>query len=894
MILNELYVDLNEGITHIEDLSEDEFLRAVKNLNSWEISEKVDGAAMRFGFDDDGFFTSRENKGDDRRIRNGDEWGTKFMSTGFRSAHDALKKLMTPLRKRKIIQTGDVFSVEILFGKLPNAVLYSGEINQIILLSKDSEKDSDEARKSLEHMNKVLEDHEVTVQVENVPYTENGISINRRDEEHEWVVAVVPKKRADQMSNEEAQQIVDEEVKKIEVLLDRNIKVGEKELLVKEVIAIPLNKKPDWLGDGNWKEIKALVKEKQEEIKKALMSSKLEIKNQLLSAFVHNQQSDFGPDIENGGWIEGVVAKDQEGAMTKIVDKEGFTSINNYNWLVRNDIYDSRNSESVVMKMRHEVANVMGHGPLSGAQAKRYAKKFGNSAEEQTVNLASDMNFPKVKKVFVQQVKVANKELLDNLENFKNKTGQYANIDYQEGVKERTLQTFAETHELLADYLKALKTAKTPEDLIVIFAGDKLSSITTEEYIDEGIISGVGKGVSALARGVGKLGQGAIKIGKSLANKGDDVARVATDLSKGGRLTKLRSFYTNAKRRGKTALAVNKIRSELQKQYSELGDFDEEQMDDLIALLAHESVTESIIMEGGRAIEGGGAIYIGEIPATLKEIAKAADIPFSEIKNGTLGSVGKAKFSGDIDIALDDGLHDKQEVFNELKKAGLNPRLGAVISFPMKIAGYDESINDQTDKERTGMVQVDFMFGNANTLKFGYHSAGDKSKYKGVLRTILIASMASAMNQIFYDEGDDELVGRFGPAFAPSTGLNIRAKLRPRKKLTKKEIKQGVDLASKPRLKGEQTVDIENFKKEFTSVEIDKFGKKWSMDNPNDIAQFLFGDVKTDVTAADLDRVETIMPLLKKKPIELRKIVFQRFKERLEGDGIPIPKELEI
>lgn len=897
MIINELHLNLAEGISHIEDLSEDEFLRAVKNLNSWEISEKIDGSALQFGFDEEGFFTAREKKGSDDRYRDADNWGTKFMSTGFRSAHDALKKLMTPLYKRGLIKNDDFFSVEILFGKLPNAVLYSGEINQIILLSKDSEKDTEKARLSLERINKVLEDNTVKVSVDDVPYTEDGISISRRNEEHEWVVAIVPKKRADQMSNEEAQQIIDEEIQKIEKLLDKKITIGEKKMSVKEVISIPLNRKPDWLGDNNWKEIKTIVKDKQDDIKKHLMKSKLEIKNQLLDAFVRQQQSEFGPSIENGGWIEGIVAKDSEGNMTKLVDKEGFTSINNFNWLVRNDIYDSRNSESVVMKMRNIVADAMGHNPLAGAQARRYARKFGDSPEEQAMNLASDIDFKKVRRVFIDGVKTAGNELSTNLHHFKNKTGKYADLDYQKSVEERTLQTFAETHELLNNYMKALKTAKSPEDLIVIFAGDKLTSTTNEEIV-EGIISSLGrgitKGISSIAHGAFRMGKGAVRVGKSLAGKGDEVVGVASKLAKSGKLERLRGFYAKAKRGKDNALAMNKIRQQLKQKYDEVGDFSDQQLDDLIRLLVgEEPITESIIMEGGNAIENSGAIHIKEIPDTLKSISEASEIPFSEIKAGLLGSIGKAQFSGDIDVALDDALHDKKEVFKQLKMAKLNPRMGAVISFAIPITNYDKSVNNQTDKERTGIVQVDFMFGKVNLLKFGYHSAGDKSQYKGIFRTILIASMANAMNQLFYDEEDNELVGRFGPAFAPNTGLNIRAKLRPRKKLTKKEIKNNIQLSSKPRLKGEQNVDIEEFQNEFPSVEVDKFGKKWTMDEPDDIAKFLFGDVKPNVTANDLDRVETILPLLKKKSPELQEIVLQRFKERLENDGIPIPKELE-
>ena len=54
-------------------------------------------------------------------------------------------------------------------------------------------------------------------------------------------------------------------------------------------------------------------------------------------------------------------------------------------------------------------------------------------------------------------------------------------------------------------------------------------------------------------------------------------------------------------------------------------------------------------MEGG-AMPGVGAIHIDEIEPTLDSLEKVLGI---DLKNNTLGSVGKKEFSGDIDIALE-------------------------------------------------------------------------------------------------------------------------------------------------------------------------------------------------------------------------------------------------
>jgi hypothetical protein len=60
----------------------------------------------------------------------------------------------------------------------------------------------------------------------------------------------------------------------------------------------------------------------------------------------------------------------------------------------------------------------------------------------------------------------------------------------------------------------------------------------------------------------------------------------------------------------------------------------------------------------------------------------------------------------------------------------------------VQIQSYDRS--KQTQKPRTGYVQVDFMMGDPGWLKTYYHSPSEtESKYKGVFRNILIATIAA-------------------------------------------------------------------------------------------------------------------------------------------------------
>lgn len=151
------------------------------------------------------------------------------------------------------------------------------------------------------------------------------------------------------------------------------------------------------------------------------------------------------------------------------------------------------------------------------------------------------------------------------------------------------------------------------------------------------------------------------------------------------------------------------------------------------------------LSEGG-AMPGVGAIHIDEIKPTLTNLEKILGI---DLKNNTLGSVGKKEFSGDIDIALEIKPEDIPAFVEKLEKIPevLDIAKSSVIMTKVKISDYDP--NKQIEgKPRTGYVQVDFMPGNPGWLKTYYHAPHEKdSKYKGVFRNILIASIAAHLDR---------------------------------------------------------------------------------------------------------------------------------------------------
>jgi hypothetical protein len=153
----------------------------------------------------------------------------------------------------------------------------------------------------------------------------------------------------------------------------------------------------------------------------------------------------------------------------------------------------------------------------------------------------------------------------------------------------------------------------------------------------------------------------------------------------------------------------------------------------------------AVLSEGG-AMPGVGAIHIDEIGPTLDSLEKVLGI---DLKNNTLGSVGKKEFSGDIDVALDIKPEDLPEFVKKLESIPevLDIAKSSVIMTKVKIADYDPNKQVQ-GKPRTGYVQVDFMPGDPGWMKTFYHAPHEKdSKYKGVFRNILVSSIAAHLDR---------------------------------------------------------------------------------------------------------------------------------------------------
>ena len=120
------------------------------------------------------------------------------------------------------------------------------------------------------------------------------------------------------------------------------------------------------------------------------------------------------------------------------------------------------------------------------------------------------------------------------------------------------------------------------------------------------------------------------------------------------------------------------------------------------------------------------------------------------LSNNMLGSTGKSLISNDIDIAIDPKIISKNNLIDILKNVPVNDinikQSGICVHFMAPINGNGNQY-----------VQVDFMFGDVQWLKFSFSNTST-SKYKGRQRAQLIASLAKAR----------------GYKWSPTRGLLIR------------------------------------------------------------------------------------------------------------------------
>lgn len=160
--------------------------------------------------------------------------------------------------------------------------------------------------------------------------------------------------------------------------------------------------------------------------------------------------------------------------------------------------------------------------------------------------------------------------------------------------------------------------------------------------------------------------------------------------------------------------------------------------------------------EGGAAVTGCGTIHRSEIRETLNALSNDLELPF-DLNDYVLGSTGKREYSGDIDLVIDNKLFGySQSVFREdlevLYGKENIARNGTMLHLRYPIKNYDSTLDKRLP--RTGYVQIDFNFGDADWERFYHFSPGDSSKYKGAHRNLIIAAITTVVDILSSREVD--------------------------------------------------------------------------------------------------------------------------------------------
>ena len=154
-------------------------------------------------------------------------------------------------------------------------------------------------------------------------------------------------------------------------------------------------------------------------------------------------------------------------------------------------------------------------------------------------------------------------------------------------------------------------------------------------------------------------------------------------------------------------------------------------------------------------VEGGNVFKDAEKNPLTQRINRADVDPtikwlegvlgFSLIDN-KLGTTGKKPTSGDLDIAVDETQHNKEEVYNALKAWAEEKHPEDKDSIGLWVAKSGISVHFRTPingDESQGFVQTDLMFGDPKYM--AWSSQGEPGdQYRGQHRMILLNSIASA------------------------------------------------------------------------------------------------------------------------------------------------------
>jgi len=278
--------------------------------------------------------------------------------------------------------------------------------------------------------------------------------------------------------------------------------------------------------------------------------------------------------------------------------------------------------------------------------------------------------------------------------------------------------------------------------------------------------------------------------------------------------------------------------------------------------------------------EGGGAfkhpefegkirrIKREEIDKTLRYIANNitnhTTMDYEYLKNNMMGSAGKQADSGDLDIAVDEK-HASRETLVSISDKVKNLFTQNYSRTDGLNAGQLNTLIPIEGDEEKGLIQVDFIIGNPEWLKFTHHSPGaDVSPFKGVFISQALGVIAKMKKIWEHLDENGERVGRIGWAYDLEKGLYIRPQVR-------KKLGQGMTKVSAD--------EFESFPWHKYNANPPRVPRVGYINNPEETVKILLGK---NVKLSDINTFEKLLKISKKVMRDKYPVFLERLKTSLK------------
>lgn len=306
------------GIIHFEDLPLGRIREALQLDWSW--AEKYDGSYIEFGLDDNGRYFSRR-KGN-FTYYSLDDWPLEGWTRSFRPAHMAGEALVSMLKDLGEINPGDFLQCEILYGSLPNTIVYDNSAT--IVVTGASRPDLKEALGRWCNRLRVNFPHHLLS-------SDDGLTIKMNPTLQYWVITPSNELESS-FTRAKLKPIAEQTSSDFESLLASPACWG---LTVEECLNIKLNRRHPSITPEDWARAKIDLKLARQQYRSECNDILRPFKRVALQALVF----DYGTVPPGPHYSEGIVCKFSNGELFKIVNRQEFTKANLFThrvkyWLV--------------------------------------------------------------------------------------------------------------------------------------------------------------------------------------------------------------------------------------------------------------------------------------------------------------------------------------------------------------------------------------------------------------------------------------------------------------------------------------------------------------------------------------------------------------------------------